>query len=100
MSPYSRLWNFVSNKHVSQALYQTYKQQKQTLKNCRANKFSKITIAICFNLLQVCPSVPSFVFPVLFTPSSEVLSDYFYVLVNLVAVPIDWILINFVTQLL
>ena len=39
-----------------------------------------------FNLLQVCLSVPPFVFAVLFVPSSTVVSSYFYVSVNIVAV--------------
>ena len=38
-----------------------YKQQKGTLKNCQVNKFSKATIEIRFNLLQVCSSLVSFV---------------------------------------
>ena len=41
---------------------------KQTcLLNCLADKFPKSTIAIRFNLLQVCPSVSLFVLDVLFT---------------------------------
>ena len=35
------------------------------------NKFSKTTIKICFNLLQVYQSLLSFVFVVSFTPSSN-----------------------------
>ena len=49
---------------------------------------------------NVCPSMPSFVSAVLFIPSFNVLSCYFYDSLNLVAVPTAWILINFVTQLL
>ena len=48
---------------------------------------SKITIAIRFHLLQslaICASL--FVFSVSFIPSFNVLSVYFYVLLNLVAV--------------
>ena len=60
----------------------------------------KPTTAICFNLLQVCPSVPQFVFTVLLKPSCNVFSDYFYVSLDLVAVPTFWILIKFMTQLL
>ena len=56
----------VKQRH-SQGLYQTIKNKNGILKNCWANKFSKTTIAIFFNLLQVCPSVPPFVFTVLFT---------------------------------
>ena len=41
---------------------------KQTcLLNCLADNFPKSTIAIRFNLLQVCPSVSLFVLDVLFT---------------------------------
>ena len=56
-----------------------YKQQKWT--------FQKPTTAIRFNLLEVCPSVPPFVFAVLFLPSFNVLSCYFCVLLNLEAAP-------------
>ena len=56
-----------------------YKQQKWT--------FQKPTTANRFNLLEVCPSVPPFVFAVLFLPSFNVLSCYFCVLLNLEAVP-------------
>ena len=42
----------VWNKYVSQAIYPTIRTGKRTF----ANKFSKPSIAICFNLLQVCPS--------------------------------------------
>ena len=48
-------------------------------------------------------SMASFVSAVLFIPSFNVLSCYFYDSLNLVAVPTAWILINkkyFVTQLL
>ena len=38
-----------------------YKQQKGTLKNWQVNKFSKTTIKICFNLLQVYQSLLPFV---------------------------------------
>ena len=41
---------------------------------------------IHFNLLQVCLSEPTFVFAVLFIPSSTVVSSYFCVSVNMVAV--------------
>ena len=45
-------------------------------------------------------SMPSFVSAVLFIPSFNVLSCYFYDSLNLVAVPTAWILTNFGTQLL
>ena len=53
----------------------SYKQQ-----NCLANKFSKPTIASRFNLLQVCPSVPPFVFSVSFKPSFNVIFMFHLVL--------------------
>ena len=48
-----------------------YKQQKWTLKNCSVNKFSKTTIKICFNLLQVYQSLLCFLFFVSIIPSSN-----------------------------
>ena len=71
--------------------FKRYKRQKLTLKNNWANKFSKTTIAIRFkcNLPQVCPSKPPFDCICCVTIASiNVLSDYFYVSLNLVAVPI------------
>ena len=38
----------------------------------------KFSIAIRFNLLLICPSEPSFELALLFIPSSNVLSVYFY----------------------
>ena len=52
---------------------------------CRDVK-CKPAIAIHFNLLQVCLSVPPFVFAVLFKPSLIVVSGNFYVSVNMVTV--------------
>ena len=46
----------------------------------------KPAIVIHFNLFQVCLSEPPFAFVVLFIPSSTVVSSYFYVSVNMVAV--------------
>ena len=51
----------------------------------RLTSLSKTPIAICTSLIQFHPSVPSFVFAVLFKPFVNVLSSYFYVLFNLVA---------------
>jgi len=54
-------------------------------KTAQPNSFSKTPIAICVNLLQFGPSqpsVPSFVFVVLFKPFANVLSSFFYVLLN------------------
>lgn len=56
------------------------------VETCSANKFSKTTIEIHFNLLQVCPSRPPFVFAMLFILSFNVLSGYFYVSLSVVAV--------------
>ena len=69
-------------------------------KTVMLGSLQKPAILIRFNLLQVCPSVPTFVIAVLLIPSFNILSDYFYVSPNLVAVPIVRILIKFVTQLL
>ena len=46
----------------------------------------KPAIVIHFNLLQVSLSEPPFVFSLLFIPSSTVVSGYFYVSVNIVAI--------------
>ena len=75
------------------------KQQKWTLKNFKANKFSESTIVIRFNLLQVCPSVPPFAVVVVFLSFFfYVLNSYFYVLLSLVVAPTVRILRNFVTH--
>jgi len=59
----------------------------------------KHTIAIRFYFLQLCPSVPSYVFSLLFISSFNVLNYYFNVLLYLVAVTV-LVRINIVTQLL
>lgn len=56
------------------------------METCSANKFSKTAIEIHFNLLQVRPSRPPFVFAMLFILSFNVLSGYFYVSLSVVAV--------------
>ena len=61
--------------NVSQVVFQTYTNNKNNL--CKTVK--------CFNLLQVCPCVPPFVFAVLFISSIHVLNCYFYVALSLVA---------------
>ena len=62
-------------------------QQKGTLKKpVRLTSFQNPIISICFNIFQVCPSVPNFVFALLLISSFNVLSDYFYVSLSLVAV--------------
>ena len=53
------------------------------LKNCLANKFSKSTIVIRFNLLPVYLSIPPFAFVLLFISSFYVLSSYCLVIVSL-----------------
>ena len=76
-------------------------QQKGTLKKpVRLTSFQNPIISICFNIFQVCPSVPNFVFALLLTSSFNVLSDYFYVSLSLVAVHTVRTLKKLVTQLL
>ena len=92
---------FCSTNTLPKQYIKRYKQQKWTLKTCYAiTSFQNPTIAIHFNLLQVCPSGPPFVLAVLFIPSFKFLSGYFYVSLNLVAVPRVRILIKFLSQLL
>ena len=43
--------------------FKRYKQQNKPLRNCY--EYSKNTTAIRFNLLHVCPSLPSFAFAVI-----------------------------------
>ena len=78
-----------------------YKHLKQTLKNCLANKLSKLITSIrpfcSSSSLSICAT---FVFAVIFIPSFKVLRDYFYISLKLVAVPAVRIFIKFVTQLL
>ena len=84
---------FVWNKYVSQALYQMIKITKESFwKTAELTNFKKTTIAIRFSLFQVCPSVPSFTFVVLFLPSVYVLGSYFNVSLSLVEVPtnLNW----------
>ena len=69
-------------------------------KTVSLRSLQKPAILIRFNLLQVCPLVPTFVFAALLIPSFNIFKDYFFVSLNLVAVPIVRILIKFVTQLL
>ena len=59
-------------------LYQNVTNNKMNFdKQCQANKLSKMSIAIHFNLPHVCLSVPPFVFAVLFIQSFNVLSSFF-----------------------
>ena len=91
----------LSNKYVSIVSYQTLKTTNMKFEKLLVYlaSFQKPIIAIRLNLLQVCPSVPQFVFTVLLKPSCNVFSDYFYVSLDLVAVPPFLILIKFMTQL-
>ena len=67
-------------------------------KTVSLRSLQKPAILIRFNLLQVCPSVLTFVFAVLLIPSFNILRDYFFVSLNLEAVPIVRILIKFKTD--
>jgi len=70
--------SFFSNKFISQAFYQVLQTTKNELwKTVRLTSFQNPTTEIRFNLLQVCPSVSTFVFAVLLMPSFNVLSDCF-----------------------
>lgn len=74
---------FISNKYVSQAyqMLQTTKTDVETdclrLISFRKQQFNPL------NLLQICPSM-SCIYAVLFIPCFNILSSYFYVLLNLV----------------
>ena len=71
----------------SQALNQSVTNNKnKLLKTVRLKSFHNHTISIRRNLFQVSPSVLTFIFAVLLIPSFNVLSGYFYVLLNLMAV--------------
>ena len=78
-----------------------YKQQRKTLKNCRAEQFSKTLSAVHFNLLQLFPSPPPFAFAVLFKPFFSILSSYFFTFRLSFWLPVysRCIWLNFVTQL-
>ena len=68
--------SFMSNERLSSSISNIIIQITKMI-------FAKLSIR--FNLLQVCPSVPPFVFAVLFISSIHVLSCYFYVALSLVA---------------
>ena len=71
----------------SQALNQSVTNNKNKLwKTVRLKRFQNPTISIRRNLFQISPSVLTFIFAVLLIPSFNVLSGYFYVLLNLMAV--------------
>ena len=80
--------SFVSNKYIlPQHVSNVTNNKNELWKTARLRTFQKPTISIHFNLLQVCPSVPRFLFAVLLISSFNILSDYFYVSPNSVAVP-------------
>ena len=95
--------NVLSSRHVFQALHQTISydvtNDKNEFKICYANKFSKTTISISFNLrIQVCPSELPFVLAVFIPSLINCLKRFnFYVSLKLVAVSTVWLLIHFAT---
>ena len=68
---------FLSNKYTSlpSSISRITMNRNELWKTVTLTRFQKCTIAICINLLQVCPSMRSFLFSVLFThvPSFDVL---------------------------
>ena len=70
------------------------KKKNELWKTASWASFQKLPTAIRFNFLQVYPSLFSFVFAVSFTLSSNFLSDYFDVLLKLVAFLTVWILMT------
>ena len=74
---------FLSNKYTSlpSSISRITMNRNELWKTIRLTRFQKFTIAICFNLLQVYLSMPSFLFSLLFihVPSFDVLqlSGYF-----------------------
>ena len=80
--------SFVSNKYICQVLYQMIEIIKMNFwKNCKANKFSKTTIAIRFSLFQVCPFFLLLHFLCYFYLRFMFWAVYFNVSLSLVAVP-------------
>ena len=82
------------------ALYQSLQTTKMNFKKLLANKFTKTTVTIRFNLFRVFPSVSTFVLAVSFILSSNFLSAYFNISLCLAADASVCILINLVTQFL
>ena len=81
--------------NVSPGRYNLKLQANESnFEKCSAQQYFKNHIAIPFNLLHFWPSVPSFLFAVLLKRSFTVLSGYFYISPNFMAI---WPL---VTQLL
>ena len=76
---------YIKQKCLPSILSNITNNKNELGKAVRLVSFSKRTIAIHFNL-QICPSIPTFVFVMLFKPSFYVLSGY-YIPLSLVAVP-------------
>ena len=94
-----RCFSFLSNKYVSQALWQTLQRTKLNFeKTTRLTSF-ETTIAIRFILFQVCLSILPFVFTVSFIPSFNVLSGGDLCSRQQFPPREDWILMNVITQL-
>ena len=62
-------YSFLSNKYTSSSISNVTNNKNELWKTVRLTRFQKPTISIRCNVLQVWPSVPSFVFTVLFIPS-------------------------------
>ena len=70
-------YSFLSNKYSSSSISNVINNKNKLWKPVRLTSFQKPTTTIRFNLLHVWPSVPYFVFAVLFIPSSHVLEKLF-----------------------
>ena len=79
--------NVINNKNGVGKFVRLTNEKKKEKKNRGHN------ITICFNF-HVSPSLPPFVFAVFFIPYFNVLRSYFYVFLDLMAVPALLILIN------
>ena len=62
-------YSFLSNKYTSSSISNVINNKNKLWKTVRLTSFQKPTITIRCNLLQVWPSVPYFIFTVLFIPS-------------------------------
>lgn len=78
-----------------QSILSNITSNKINFEKLKPYKFSKNTISIRVNLVQVSPSVPSFLLAVFFIPSCNVVSVHLYVSHNLMAVATVEILINY-----
>ena len=93
-----KITSFVSNKVCLPSIISIVTNNNNEL--WKTVGLKKTTLAIRFNLLQVSPSMPPFVFSVSFIPSSNFLELLFNVSLNLMAVRSLRILMNFVAQLM